>query len=89
MEYLRCDNAGEHLDVKRMLETRDIQIEFTGAHTPERNGVVERRFVIDSEQATAVMISAKLNPWLRKISWAEFTKATSVVSNLICNSVHN
>ena len=42
VEYIRCNNAGEHLEVKVMLEKRGIEIEFTGAKTLERNGVVER-----------------------------------------------
>ena len=88
MEFIRCDNAGEHLAVQRLCEQRGIAIEFTGANTPQRNGIVERRFLTDSERATAAMIAADLDVESRKIVWAEFAKATSITTNNTCNSVH-
>ena len=40
VEYIRCNDAGEHLEVKVLLKKRGIEIEFTRANMPERNGVV-------------------------------------------------
>ena len=64
-------------------------MEFTGANTPQRNGIVERRFLTDGERATAAMVSAKLTPEKRKLLWAEFCYAASKVENISCNSAHD
>ena len=88
VEYLRCDDAGEHQAVETLCEKRGIKIEFTGANTPQRNGIVERRFLTDGERATAAMVSAGLPSSMRRVCWAEFAKSTSITSNTICNSVN-
>ena len=60
-----------------MLSLKGITVKFAGANTPERNGIVERRFVINGERVTPVMIFAKLDgPW-RTLVWAEFAKSSS------------
>ena len=35
------------------------------------------------------MIYAKLKPELRRILWAEFAKASSIITNQTCNTVHD
>ena len=88
VQYVRCDGAGEYLEVKVMLEKRGINIKFTRANMPERNGFVERCFLANREKATAAMIFAKLQPELRHILWAQFAKASSIITNQTCNMVH-
>ena len=75
MQYIRCNDIGEHLEVKIMLKKRGIKIEFTGANMPERNKVVKRCFVTGEKKATTAMIFAKLQPELRHILWVECAKA--------------
>ena len=50
-KYLRIDNSGENLKLKNYLINnidcnyiRNIDIEFTDPHKPQKNGVVERIF---------------------------------------------
>ena len=75
--------------MEALCEKRGIKPEYTGSNTPQRNGIVERRFLTDGERATAAMIAAGLNDsWRRKV-WAEFAMATSVTTNSICNSQMN
>ena len=46
-KYLRCDNAGEHLEEIEALCTEfAMQLELTAPRTPQQNGVVERCIVI-------------------------------------------
>jgi hypothetical protein len=43
---LCCNNAGENVTgLSKVCETHGIKEEFTAPHTPQQNGVVERKFV--------------------------------------------
>ena len=89
VEFVQCNDAGEHQAVELLCEQRGIQVEFTGVNTPQRNGIVKRRFLTDGEQATATMVSAGLTSSMRRMCWAEFVKSSSLITNTICNSVHD
>ena len=75
--------------MEALCEKRGIKVEFTGSNTPQRIGIVERRFLTDGERATAAIIAAGLNESLRRKAWAEFAMATSVTTNSICNSAND
>ena len=67
IKYLRCDNAGEHQ--RQLIDVCidfGIQLEYTSPHTPQQNGVVERKFVTDRERAHAMMLGAQFTPVLEK-----------------------
>jgi transposase len=44
VKHLRCDNTGERQKkLKRICERHGVDIEYTPPHTPQMNGVAERR----------------------------------------------
>ena len=80
VKYLRCDNAGEHqTKLKKVCETYKVEMEYTAPHTPQMNGVVERRISVLLNGARAAMYAANLTDDARKKLWAEAVRYTEVV----------
>jgi hypothetical protein len=46
VKFIRCDDAGENMTMKNDPEIKSfgIKFEFLGPRTPQRNGMVERKF---------------------------------------------
>ena len=87
VKFLRCDDAGEHgPKLVKVCEQHGITLEYTGRNTPQRNGIVERRFQTDGERATAALISAGIPPYIRNYIWAEVSKSASELNNITMNS---
>lgn len=82
IDYLRCDNAGEHLtELKILCETHGVQIEYTAPDTPQYNGVVERRFHVDRQRGEAFMYAANFNQTLQDKLWPEAVNTASQMYN--------
>ena len=80
VKYLRCDNAGEHgAKLKKVCDTYNVVMEYTAPHTPQMNGVVERRIAVLLNGARAAMYAANLNEDARKKLWAEAVRYTEDV----------
>ena len=86
VEFLRCDNAGEHVEMTKIAEKYGVTLEKTGANTPQRNGVVERRFVTDFDRALAAMNTAGMSEADRGRLWPEICKTMSQMTNVVMNS---
>ena len=68
IKCVRCDDAGENLTaLQRACAKHGIELECTAPNTPQFNGRVERRFVIDKQGGSAVMLSANLKEGLRDL----------------------
>ena len=48
-----------------------MALEYMTQHTPQMNGVIERRFAVIKEKALEMLINAKLNDTDHKMLWAE------------------
>jgi hypothetical protein len=87
IEFLRCDNAGEHqAKLKAACNRHGIAMEYTAPGTPQQNGIVERRFATDRDKALAMMLAGQLKPEIQKLLWAEATKCASLRTNLTINT---
>ena len=87
VQYLRCDNAGEHLTtLVEFCKKKGIKMEYTAPNTPQQNGVVERRFVTDQGRGLAMMFAANLTPEYHKLLWAEAMSCASNIGNILANS---
>ena len=87
IRYLRCDNAGEHLDkLREVCNKYGIYIEYTTSSTPEFNAVVERRFFTDKQRGNAMMFAACLDEEHRNKLWEEAYNTATIVGNIIVPS---
>ena len=85
-KYLRCDNAGENIKrLKQVCDTNGIQLELTAPHTPQMNGVVERKFVTIRDRAQSMMLGAMLDEEHQGKLWAEATYTATRLHNLVPN----
>ena len=84
MKYLRCDNAGENVkQLREVAEKYGIEMEYTAPHTPQFNGIVERRFPVLLEKAKAMLISAGFTPEAKKTLWAEAVSTANYLYNIM------
>ena len=81
----RCDDAGENKVFGKWLEKSkfNIQMEFTGAATPQHNGVVERAFSTLTGRMRAMMREAGLPEELKYKLWAECVKTVTDLDGLL------
>ena len=90
LRFLRCDNAGENVaGLSKVCETHGIKEEFTAPHTPQQNGVVERKFVTIRDRACAAMYAAKLSDEYHGLLWAESVHTHTRLTNSVANSATN
>jgi len=83
VKYLRCDNGGENLLLKKRLNSADwklnVELEFTGRDTPQRNYLAEVGFHVISNRGRAIMHAAKVPKNYRYLLWREaFQTATKL-----------
>ncbi len=82
VQYLRCNNAGKYtLGLATMCDTYGIQIEYTAPHTPQQNGIVERKFVTIRDRACAAMYAAKFLDDTQGLLWAESVNTATRLTN--------
>ena len=56
IKFLRCNNAGENTAyLELMAQEKGISMEYTNPHTPQQNGVVERKFPTLHRKANAML----------------------------------
>ena len=81
----RCDDAGENKVFANWLEKSrfNIQMEFTGAATPQQNGVVERAFSTLTGIMRAMMKEAGLAEELKYKLWAECMNTVTDLDGLL------
>jgi hypothetical protein len=86
VKYLRCDNAGENVKgLGEVCRDHGITLELTAPHTPQTNGVVERKFVTIRDRAQAMMLGAKLDDAFQGKLWAEAVFTATKLHNAVPN----
>jgi hypothetical protein len=89
VKYLRCDNAGENVKgLGEVCTEHGIQLELTAPHTPQTNGVVERKFVTLRDRAQAMMLGARLDDEHQGRLWAEAVYTATRLHNAVPNSIN-
>lgn len=85
VRYIRCDNAGENLSLKKQLDNEgsSIRFEFTARHTPQQNGKVERAFATLYGRMRAMMTSAGLDETSRHKLWMEAAATATKLDNIL------
>ena len=69
VKYIRCDNAGEHEQLKKYCEENNIILEMTAPNTPQHNGVVERSFETDLNCIRAMLYQASFTTEMATKLW--------------------
>ncbi|MCP3667476.1 MAG: DDE-type integrase/transposase/recombinase, partial [Gammaproteobacteria bacterium] len=87
IKFIRCDNAGENLGLKRICNENGIKLEMTSPNTPQQNGVAERSLTIIRQRAVSMMECAGLTHDQKTLLWAEtFSTATTLVNLTACTA---
>jgi hypothetical protein len=90
IEFLRCNNAGEHqAQLIAACNRHGIAMEYTAPGTPQQNEIVEQRFATNWDKALVMMLAGQLKPEIQKLLWAEATKLASLWTNLTINMATN
>ena len=73
VKYIRCDNAGENVALKKRCDNGGLGVtfEFTAVKTPEQNGRVERLFQTLYGRVRATLRGAGIGEKYRQKLWAE------------------
>jgi len=87
VKFIRCDNAGENKTAVELLQEKvgGIIPEYTAPHTPQQNGVVERRFPTLKMRALAMMKDANLTIEAKRKLWAEAAMMANILENITLN----
>ena len=89
VQFLRCDNAGEHQDkLQKVCNKFGVTLEYVAPHTPQHNGVVERRFVTDRNRAMAMMLAAQLTPAAQNLLRCEAISTASKIGDSVVRQGH-
>jgi hypothetical protein len=73
VNFLRLDNAGENFALEKLCKQQnvDVKFEFSGPRTPQRNGMVERKFQTLYGKIRAMFNDAGIEGDFRKGLWVE------------------
>ena len=84
----RCDDGGENKNFEKWLLKNNFRarMEYTGAATPQHNGVVERAFATLTGRVRAMMKSAGIVGKLRFKIWAECVKTATDLDGILVES---
>ena len=87
VRFIRCDNGGENLSLKKQLDNEgsNIRFEFTARQTPQQNGKVERAFATLYGRVRAMMTSAGLDENTRHRLWMEAAATATKLDNILHN----
>ena len=81
MKILRSDGGGEYIDgeLKKWLKKKGVEVQKTAPHTPEQNGVPERKNKTLMEMARTMLIDAGLS----MSYWGEAILAANYIRNRV------
>ena len=84
----RCDDGGENKKFEKWLLKNNFpaRMEYTGAATPQHNGVVERAFATLTGRVRAMMKSAGIVGKLKYKIWAECVKTATDLDGILVDS---
>jgi hypothetical protein len=84
VEYIRCDNAGEHISkLKNLCRAEGIKLEYTAPGSPRQNGRVEKKIIRIWQRAFTMMAHARLTKEIHSKFWAEAVNCSGFLENLI------
>ncbi|MGL5934164.1 MAG: hypothetical protein ACRCZI_00925 [Cetobacterium sp.] len=87
VKYIRCDNAGENVDLKNKCQNStdltEVEFEFTARNSPQFNGKIERKFATLIGRVRAMLNAAKLTRNLRNLLWCEAAATATDIENLL------
>jgi hypothetical protein len=89
VKFICCDNAGEHKPLEAICQALGILLEQTAPHSPQFNGVVERRFVTDRNRGLAMMLDAGFSPAMQGLLWPEAMSTAEKIGNIVANTRNN
>ncbi len=84
VKFIRCDDAGENMAMKndQGIKSFGVKFEFSGPRTPQRNGMVERKFQTFYGRIRSMLNGAGSTGDLRNKIWAECVMLDCIVSSL-------
>jgi hypothetical protein len=83
VKYLRCDGVGKNEEpLKKVCKKHGIIMEKTAPHTPQQNGVVERRITLIHQRAHAQLLLAGLDEARRHLLWAASVDMANTMENI-------
>jgi hypothetical protein len=74
VKFIRCDNSGENIQLQSLVhedKTLAVRFELAAPYTPEKNGMVERKYATLYGKVKAIFNWAKFPIYLRQLLWAE------------------
>jgi hypothetical protein len=84
IDYIRCDNAGEHMHkLKDLCRKEGIELEYTAPGSPRQNGRVEKKINLIWQRALTMMVHARLTKEMQSKLWAEAVNCSVFLENLI------
>jgi hypothetical protein len=90
IQYIRCDNAGEHqTTLKEICKNNGIQLEYTAPGTPQQNGKAERRIALVWQRAMVMMTHAKLTKESQAKFWPEAVNTSCFLQDLMSTCNHS
>jgi transposase InsO family protein len=90
IKKIRCDNAGEHqTSLKKVCERHGADLEYTAPHTPQMNGVVERRIASTGWSTYTMLTGARLKEGPRARLRAEAKTTVNTLRNMYVKKKDN
>jgi hypothetical protein len=83
VKFIRMDHGGENKALIELCRVKGIVAEITPPHTPQYNGVVERKFATIKNCSTSCMSVAGLEVETRGPLWAQAMDDNCVVHNIM------
>ena len=85
VKFFRCDNAGENMKFKQMVDEHYsyIKFEFTAPNTPQQNGRIERKFATLYGKVRSMLNKARLTRHLRDNLWAQAALVATQLENIL------
>jgi hypothetical protein len=87
VKFLRLDDAGENRALEKECTQQNLAVkfEYSGPHTPQRNGKFERKFQTLYGRIRAMMNDSDIDGEFHDGLWAECTSTATYYDNLIIN----
>ena len=87
IKIILCDNVDGNniLEENGAKNSEEIKYEFTSPCTPQKNGVVERRFDTLYSWMRAMMAPIGLHESLKTEIWSEGSATTTKLENIVVN----
>ena len=86
VKYIRLDDAGENKSLQQRALSEawklDIEFEFTGRDTPQRNHLAELGFAILANRGRAILGRANVPRAIRHLLWREAFKTATLLDGL-------